>query len=405
MRISTNTIYEKGIARMGEGQSALAKTQEQIATGRRVQTPADDPVGAARALELTQAQAMNTQYGVNRQNAKNSLSFEEHVLQSVTSLIQDVQGMVVTAGNAALDSSQRSFLATELTGRLEELFGHANTRDGAGNYVFAGYNTATQPFLKTGTGASYSGDQGQRMLQVGPARQLAISDSGSEVFQTIRTGSGMVTTSANSANSGSGVVSNGTMVSGATLSKKYEIVFNNPPTTFEVNDVTNPLAPVAIAPGGFAFVSGQTLTVDGTVQLNITGTPAATDKFRIESSSNQDLFKTITDLIGVLNGAAAGAGGQAKLANGLNTASNNLANALDNVLTVRASVGSRLKEIESLDIQGDDRDVQYAQSLAELQDLDYTKALTDLSKQKIMLEAAQQAFVKTSGLSLFDYLR
>ena len=72
MRISTQTLFDTGAARIGDLQSGLAKTQQQISTGRRILTPADDPVGAARALEVTQSQSLNTQYGVNRQNAKSA---------------------------------------------------------------------------------------------------------------------------------------------------------------------------------------------------------------------------------------------------------------------------------------------------------------------------------------------
>ncbi|WP_136416183.1 flagellar hook-associated protein FlgL [Herbaspirillum sp. ST 5-3] len=401
MRISTNTIFEKGATRLGEAQASLSKTQEQIATGRRILTPADDPVAAAQALELTQSQSINSQFAVNRKNVKNSLGIEEATLQGVTSLIQDVQTMAVNAGSGVLDNEQRSYLATELSQRLDELVGLANTRDGAGNYVFSGFSTATQPFARTSAGASYAGDQGARMLQVGPSRQMAMSDSGSAIFQSIKTGNGTTVTSAASTNSGSGIISNATLV-GASTGDEYAIVFTSA-TQFTINNVTTNTT----VSTGNNYVSGQAITV-GEYQLTITGSPSATapaDTFSVKPSDNQDLFATLTNLIGVLNGSTSGSAGQAKLTNGLNTALNNLGNALDNVLTVRASVGARLKELDSLDSQGDDRDIQYAQSLQQLQDLDYTKAITDLTKQQTMLQAAQQAFVKTANLSLFSYLQ
>jgi flagellar hook-associated protein 3 FlgL len=74
------------------------------------------------------------------------------------------------------------------------------------------------------------------------------------------------------------------------------------------------------------------------------------------------------------------------------------------VLTVRASLGTRLQELDALDSSGNDRTVQYKAMLSELQDLDYAKATVLLTQQKAMLEAAQQSFVRTSSLSLFNYL-
>ncbi|MCL5060387.1 MAG: hypothetical protein M1449_07705 [Candidatus Thermoplasmatota archaeon] len=116
MRVSTQILFESGAARIGELQSGLLKTQQQVSTGRRILTPADDPVAAARALEVTQSQSLNTRYGVNRQHAKSALGALEGTLASVTALMQDVKTTVIAAGNGALSDTERGFMATELRG-------------------------------------------------------------------------------------------------------------------------------------------------------------------------------------------------------------------------------------------------------------------------------------------------
>jgi flagellar hook-associated protein 3 FlgL len=186
MRISTNTIYDLGATKISELQAALVRTQQQISANRRMLSPSDDPIAAARALEVTQSQSLNTQYATNRTYASNSLSLEESVLQSVTSLIQDVKTQTIEAGNAAYDDTQRRYIATDLRGRLEELIGFANTRDSEGNYLFSGFQTSAKAFSSSASGVVYAGDQGQRNLQVGAVRQIAISDSGDSVFGRIR---------------------------------------------------------------------------------------------------------------------------------------------------------------------------------------------------------------------------
>lgn len=301
MRISTQTLFETGAARLSELQSGLARTQQQISSGRRVLTPADDPVAAARALDITQSQSINAQHGVNRQSAKSALGAVEGTLSGVTALLQDVKTTVIAAGNPTLSDTERGFMATELRGRLDELLGMANSRDALGNYQFSGFQTATPAFSKDpATGAvRYDGDQGQRLLQVDSARQMAVSNPGQAVFQ-----------------------------------------------------------------GG-----------------------------------GQDMFATLNALIVQLETP-----GTAGLDATLATANGDLDLALNNVLTVRASVGSRLQEIDALDNAGEDRKLQYSQELSELQDLDYAQALTQLSQQQLTLEAAQKSFVKTSGLSLFNFL-
>lgn len=406
MRISTNTIFKAGTTRMSELESSLLKTQQQLALSKRVVKPSDDPVAAAQILELTQSQAVNSQFSVNRQNAKSALGMEENALQSITTLLQNVKTLTVNAGNGVLDSTQLNYIATELSGYQDELISLANSRDASGSYIFSGFQTTTQPFVKTPSGATYIGDQGARMLQIGPNRQISLSDAGSAVFESNKTGNGTFLTGKGSTNAGTGVISPGSIVNPTALTgHDYNIVFTGP-ATFDVIDATlsppPPAAPTTVL-SAQPYVSGQSITFDG-LQFDITGTPATGDSFTVRPSKNQSIFTAMNDLITLLKTPIAGDAGKANLTNGLNAAHANIDTALDSVLTVRASVGSRLKELDSLDTQGDDRDLLYAESLSTLQDLDYTKAITDLSKQKIMLEAAQQAFVKTSGLTLFNFM-
>jgi flagellar hook-associated protein 3 FlgL len=406
MRISTNTVYEQGVASILNQQEALLKTQLQASSGRRILTPADDPVAAARALDVTQAESLNTQYSQNRNNAKSSLGLVEGVLQGVTTLIQDVQTVAVNAGNQSLTDNDRAILATELRGRLDELIGLANSTDGAGQYLFSGYQGATKPFAQTAAGVvQYSGDQGQRLIQVSASRQLAVSNSGTDIFERIQNGNGVFVTSAAAANSGSGVISAGTVVTPASLTgHNYQITFTTTAgvTTYDVVDTSTVPAPTTLSTLN-PYTSGSAISFDG-LQFDIQGVPANGDQFTVAPSTNQSLFKTISDLIAVLAAPAGGAAGDAKLSNGLKTALLNLDRGLDNILVNRSAVGTRLQEVDALQSTGDDLAVQYQQTLSQLQDVDYAKTLSNLNQQQMYLEAAQKSFTKVSGLSLFNYL-
>jgi flagellar hook-associated protein 3 FlgL len=409
MRISTNTIFEMGGSSISNLQVGLAKTQQQISSGRKILTPADDPVASARALEVSQSDAMNDQFTTNRQNAKSSLSSAENTLAGVTSLLQDAKTLTVSAGNGALTDTERGFMATELRGRYEQLLGLANTTDGTGNYIFSGYQTSTPPFVATASGVQYQGDQGQQMLQVDISRQMAMSAPGSDVFGNVRTGNGTFVAAAAATNTGSGIVSPGSVVNAAALTgHNYSLNFTVAAgvTTYDVVDLTGTLPasppPVTLSAGN-SYVSGQAISFDG-MQFDISGSPANGDKFTVQPSTSQSVFKTLDDLITTLGKPVNSASSSATLAAGLSTANLGIDKALDNVLTTRASVGSRLKEIDALDSVGEDRGLQYKQTLSTLQDLDYAKAITELTQQQTTLDAAQKSFVKTSGLSLFNFL-
>ncbi|OWW18800.1 flagellar hook-associated protein FlgL [Noviherbaspirillum denitrificans] len=402
IRISTNTIFDRGVARMGELQSDLARTQQQVSTGRRITSPSDDPVAAARALDVTQSKEINEKFAINRRNAQEGLVASEGALQNVTTLLQDVKTLVVSAGNGALDDTQRGYISTELKGRLEELIGLANSRDGAGAYIFAGYQSATQPFTASATGATYAGDQGQRQMQVATSRQIEVGKHGYEMFERIAS-KGVFTGS--SISTGTGTISSA-VVADARLVKGhgYDIEFTvGGTTTYEIFDVTNdPGKTTPIATGN--YTSGSTINVDG-LDFSISGAPANGDIFTIRPDGNQSVFTTLKNLITALDTPVTTPLEKAKLTYDLDLANVNVDKSLDHVLTARAAIGSSLKEIDSLDSMGDDLNLQYASALSDLQDLDYVSAISSLTKQQTVLQAAQQSFVKVSGLSLFNFLQ
>ncbi|HEX9171216.1 MAG TPA: flagellar hook-associated protein FlgL [Telluria sp.] len=406
MRISTFTMFQNATNQLGTLQSGMARTQMQLATQRRMLTAADDPIASARALEVTQSQAMNEQYATNRTNARGTLSQVEQTLDGTTSLLQDVQDLVVKAGNGALSASDRGMLATELEGRLNDLFGMANTSDSAGGYLFSGYKSTTVPFTQTATGATYHGDQGQRALQVGSARQVPVSDSGSAIFENNLTGNGRFQTLPAAGNTGSGVISSGSVVDNAQFTgHDYAIAFaaSGAPAVTSYTVTDNSTTPGTVVQNAVPYVSGKQIAFGG-MAFDIAGTPAAGDQFTVKPSEKQSVFATVTKLIDLVRQPAGGAAAHAALANGLAEAGDNLKLALDNVLTVRASIGSRLKEIDNLDSIGDDLDVQYKATLSDLQDLDVVKAISMFTQQQQTLEAAQKSFKSISGLSLFNYI-
>jgi flagellar hook-associated protein 3 FlgL len=406
MRISTNTIFQTATNQLGTLQSGIARTQMQLSTQRRMLTAADDPIASARALEVTQAQSMNTQYATNRTNAKASLAQVEQTLDGTTDLLQDVQELVVKAGNGTLAASDRAMLATELEGRLNDLFGLANTSDSAGGYLFSGYKATTLPFTQTGAGATYHGDQGQRQLQVGSARQVPISESGAAIFENNLTGNGRFQTLAGAGNTGAGVISPGSVVDNSQYTgHNYAIAFavaGAPAvTSYTVTDTST--VPPAVVQNAVPYVSGKQIAFGG-MELAISGVPANGDQFTVKPSQKQSLFTTMTNLLETMRSPATDEAGNAAITNGLMEASDNLKLALDNVLTVRAAIGSRLNEIDHLDSIGGDLDVQYSSALSDLQDLDMVKAISLFTQQQQTLEAAQKSFKSISGLSLFNYI-
>src|SRR5450432_178910 len=213
MRISTSQMYTQGVNAIERQQSEMLRTQQQIATGRRVVSPADDPVAAAQALTISQAKDRNAQYASNIDTAKGALSLNDSVLAQIADVLQSVRGSAVDAGSGVLANSDRLSIAGDVGARLQELLALANSKDGNGDYLFAGFATATQPFTDSGNGnIVYNGDQGTRELEVSTGRKLPVGEDGSSVFEQARNGSGTVVTAMSAANGGTGVASAGEVV-------------------------------------------------------------------------------------------------------------------------------------------------------------------------------------------------
>jgi flagellar hook-associated protein 3 FlgL len=410
MRISSSAIYEAGTRQLNTLQSQLARTQQQLGANRRLLSASDDPIASARALEVTQSQSINTQFMTNRQNARSELSQLDVTLASAGSLIQDVQTIVVAAGNGALSASDRATYATELEGKLDDLLAVANTANGAGGYMFSGFKSDVVPYTKSTTGAVYNGDQGQVMLQVGSSRRVQINSTGPAVFDDIATGNGTFVTGTANTNTGTGIVSPGvvtdaSLITGHNYALTFAVAGTPAVTTYTIQDLTAntavPPPPAVAVP--IPFQSGTPITFDG-VTFDVKGVPANGDSFTVAPSTKQSLFTTVTNLITALRTPIDSAASKAAYTSALADGSSNLSAGLDKLLGARSTIGSNLNELDYLDSTGTDVDIQYAATLSDLQDLDMVKAISQFTQQQTALEAAQKSFKMVSGLSLFNFI-
>jgi len=204
MRVSTSMIFNSGVRGILDLQSALYQTQNQLSTGRRILTPADDPIGASEVLKVSQSKEVNKQFLANQATAKAQLGFVEVAIAGVGDELMLIHEKAVQAGNATYSPEQRGMIAAELKQRLESLVGLANTQDGTGLYIFSGYQANTKPFeqnigavppysLGTDTHFSYNGDAGRPALQVSSSRVMDVAENGIDVFMKVKDANGVVT--------------------------------------------------------------------------------------------------------------------------------------------------------------------------------------------------------------------
>jgi len=186
MRVSNLQMQQQGIDAMLDRSAALAKTQLQLATGRRMVRPSDDPVGATKVLPLRELMERIKQFSKNSDSAESRLSLGESALTGATNVLARVMELTVQANSDSVGAQDRISIAKELRENLAEIMALANTTDSNGEHLFAGDNVNTVPFTETPAGTfNYTGDNGQRNVQIGEDRQIAVGDPGDDVFMNI----------------------------------------------------------------------------------------------------------------------------------------------------------------------------------------------------------------------------
>ncbi|MBQ4854394.1 flagellar hook-associated protein FlgL [Rhodanobacter sp. B2A1Ga4] len=399
MRVSTSWMQQQSVGSMLERQGDLSDLNIQLSTGKRINQPSDDPVGAARALELTHLGADSAQYQRNITTANARLGLEDQTLSNVSGVLGRVRTLLLQAANGSQTDETRGDIAAEMVQLRQQLLGQANSKDGQGDYLFAGNRTGTAPFASQ-DGVSYLGDDGQRMVAAGPGLQVATGDPGSAVFADIPTGNGKFAISASAANTGSAVagassVSDPNANPSAWDGGSYSIVFTAA-DAYEVRDG----AGTVLDSGSYDATGGGNITFHG-AQVAFSGEPGAGDTFSLGASAKQDVFTTLDNIINTLRQP----GGGADMQNSINTQFANLDQAIDTITRTRGMVGARMNALDQQSGLNDDLTLQYKSALSNVQDLNYYDAISQLGAQTTALQAAQQTFTKIQGSKLFDYLR
>jgi flagellar hook-associated protein 3 FlgL len=400
MRLSTAGMHRNSIEAILEHQVKLAKTQQQITTGKKFQTAAEDPIGATRAATLDRTLAENAQFGRNSNIIEARLNYEEQSLADATTLLQNARDVALQGANSSLGPVERRMLANDVRQQLAALLDVSNRDDSNGEYLFSGTRTSTKPFAIGPGGVDYQGDLTNRQIRISSSQSLADGHTGADVFMNITAANGVFSTAVGAGNTGNASIDVGRVSNqSAWVADNYTLQFTSA-TDWQVVDDATP-TPTVIA-SGTGFTSGQSISFLGAT-VTLTGTPAANDEFTIQPAQDLDMFAMLEQLAVTLEGGP-GSTTQAEFNTNVGKAIANLDQALDRVVGVRAEVGARLSAIDQAAATRDDEAVDLQALLSDLRDVDYAQAISQLNQQYAGLQAAQAAYTRIAQLSLFDYL-
>ena len=314
-RMSSDQIHQSGLDVILDAQARLARTQEELASGKRILNPSDDPVASAQIQniksELTRIETLQK----NISHATSELAMVEDSVASIENMLMRARELAVRGANDSLSAQDREIIATEIDSLREQLIAAANTQSSTGDYIYGGFAVASAPYVDASVNATYNGDTGEKWVNIAPGLTIQTRVVGSEVFGQGSTATGML---------------------------------------------------------------------------------SAFEALAVLSAGLRNATAAITPLTH--------AGEAVTQANAIDIGMKALDSNLETIRSVRTDLGVRMSRVDEQQSLNENFNVRLQETLSGLEDLDYTKAITEMNLQMVALEAAQKAYTKTQSLSLFNYL-
>ncbi|SFF97512.1 flagellar hook-associated protein FlgL [Neptunomonas qingdaonensis] len=421
MRISTQQQYFKSIDQMQNSQSKLAGLQDQVSTGKKLQTPSDDPVAAAQVVKLERELSQYEKYDDNINVTERRLALEETILDDVNIALNRMRELTLNAANGTLQDQDRKSIANELGQLTGYVAGLMNTQDSQGEYLFSGSQGSTKPYVLENGRYAYQGDDGQRQIQVGSELFMPSNDSGAYLFESVDDRLNVTMTGQEAFDYESGVTTTEPFVSNVSFaSTEDEASFNE--AVKGLGDLTIAVTEDAPIPsgsysyqisdsGGNEIVSSTSFTPGDSIDFNgmafeLNAPASATDNtltFNV-STEKKNILDVAMDLAEGLNKPVSSQAERDELSELVATSLDQFKQASDRNSEVVATLGSRLSSLEFMSSSNLDFKLFTESAISSLVDADLASAISLFKLEEATLSAAQATFGRVSALSLFNYI-
>ena len=297
-RMSSMQLHQGSLDVILDAQARLQRTQEELASGKRILNPSDDPSATAQIAEIRSSLVRTETYQRNLNYASSQLANIESKIASVEDGVLRIKNLLLQSANATHSIGDRQSMAREMAEIRDHLLSVANSQDSNGDYIFAGSKTVDAPYQRQAGEMTYLGDEVTRVINVAPGLTVSTQLTGEKIFGS------------------------------------------NDPATVDI----------------FSVLDAAILAVENNDQAAINAAMSLVD-----------------------DGA-------------------------EQIYQARTEIGVRMNRVEDQFSLNENFNLRLRETLSGLEDLDYAEAITKMNLQMVALEAAQKAYTKTQGLSLFNYL-
>lgn len=405
-RVSTFTQYQNLTSSLMRKQSMINETNEQLATGKRMQTAGDDPVASVSTQNYKQQLVQIDQYQKAITLAGNRLGSLETALSGAENYIDSTKQKVIGMINGAMAGDDKTAFKSELESLYQGLIDLANSQDEGGNYIFAGNQVNQMPFVADAQGnVQYLGDTGHRQARVDQSVFVNTSQPGQQVFmavenpfgdfrpdyQGLQPESGLTLLSATNQDPNDTTQYRVAFVENAAGEMQYELYDDTSNTLLGSGayDATVGIQYSDPAPGSQISLNFQ---FDGDIKPN--------DSVTLEPAKTFSLFDSIKSAIDYTEFSDASSEARA----GLQRTIEELNAGYVHMNQRRSDVGTGLKTLESYEEQHKEFELTLSKANSNLEDVDYSEAIIQMNQNLLAMQAAQAAFNKAKELTLFNYL-
>jgi flagellar hook-associated protein 3 FlgL len=187
MRVTQPGFYNQATQQMGKQQAKVHETQEQLASGKKILSPSDDPALASAINNLKSQMDINQRYLTNLNRMEDTLKMQESSVSGSLAVVSRIKELSIQAANDTYNASDREAIAIEVKELISSLADLGNMRGTDGAYLFSGYSQDQAPFLEESLGVvTYTGTADYQQVMVGEGRTMQMGMPGSDVFGSVQ---------------------------------------------------------------------------------------------------------------------------------------------------------------------------------------------------------------------------
>lgn len=179
MRVATRSIINSLLANINKNVGRVNNYQKQLATGKKLTKPSDNPIDTAKALNLRQVYANTEQYKRNIDDTLGWLKTTDVALSQITSSLNEIREIILIAANDTTNSQNRYTLGNAVEAHLTNIIEIAGTTH-AGRNVLSGSKTNSKPFDAS---FEYTGDDKDLFREVSKNNTLAANVRANDIFR------------------------------------------------------------------------------------------------------------------------------------------------------------------------------------------------------------------------------